>query len=137
MLSFQPKALGSLRLNVLVFLGAMLLSGCKADGNPATEASTAGTELQTPFDSARWAVKEGKEYPFREEMLQALVYTDTLRRLYKSDILDLLGAPDRSSDGHLFYLVAQTQLGPWPLHSRFMVIKLTPGDSVEWIKIHE
>ena len=107
--------------------------GCRPEAGPA---SGKGVE-QTQFDRSRWAVKDGRDYPYREAMVQALVYTDTLRKLKKPELLALLGTPDRTSEDHLYYLVAETRLGPWPLHSRFIVVKLTPTDSVEWIRLHE
>lgn len=111
--------------------------GCRQEtGQEPGPSAAAGVE-QAPFDRARWAVKQGKEYPFRESMVQALVYTDTLRALKEPELLDLLGTPDRASENHLYYMISQTRLGPWPLHSRFLVIKLNPGQAVEWVKIHE
>ncbi|MDM9630675.1 hypothetical protein [Robiginitalea aurantiaca] len=124
-------------LGIAVFLAALPLSGCKTEADGNKEVSTTSSDFQAPFDSGKWGIKVGADYPHRELMLSTLVYTDTLRKLNREEILSLLGRPDRSSEAHLYYLINQTRLGPWPLKSRFMVIKLTPSDTVEWIKIHE
>ena len=97
---------------------------------------TERTENEIPFDSAKWNIKEGKTYPFRDQMLHDIVYNYTIRSLNKSEILKLLGEPDRSTDGHLYYTIKQTRLGAWPMHTKSMVIKLS-ADTVAWIKIHE
>lgn len=88
------------------------------------------------FDKSRWNVSEGLDYPFRDRMVNDVVYNDTIRDLSKNEILDLLGEPDRINENYLYYLVDQKRIGNWPLHTKTMVIKLT-GDSIEWIKIHQ
>ena len=69
-------------------------------------------------------------------MLNDFVYNDTIRSVNKTEILNLLGEPDRSTEGHLYYTIKQTRIGAWPLHTKSMVIKLS-SDTIEWIKIHE
>jgi hypothetical protein len=111
--------------------------GCKSDSAGAKTLSSQPSHLQVPFDSSKWDIREGQDYPFREGMLSTLVYTDTLRTLNKTELIGVLGTPDRDVEGHLYYLISQNRLGPWPLNSQFMVIKLTPEENVEWIKIYE
>lgn len=94
-----------------------------------------GSEIS--FDKEKWSVKEGKDYPFREAMLNDLVYNDTVRSLNTYEILDLLGEPDRTNENHLYYMIDQKRLGSWAIHTKTMVIKFTDDNTVEWIKIHE
>jgi arylsulfatase A-like enzyme len=89
------------------------------------------------FDKTRWGIKDGKDYPYRDQMLNDLVYNDSVRMLDEQEILDLLGSPDRRTEGHFYYTVAQKRLGSWPLHTKSMVIKFANDNTIEWIKIHE
>lgn len=91
------------------------------------------------FDKTKWQKKEGKDYPFREKMLNDVVYNDTIRALNKSQIIDLLGEPSwkRDNENFLYYMVSQKRLFSWPLHTTTLVIKLNTNDTIEWIKIHE
>lgn len=130
---YRQLPLGSFGLCTLF----LLLMACHADSDKKEGASLSASEAQIPFDSQKWSVSTGSDYPYREGMLSTLVYTDTLRRMTRDSILNVLGSPDRDTEGHLYYMIDQTRLGPWPLRSKFMVIKLTPSDTVEWIKIYE
>jgi len=89
------------------------------------------------FDQEKWREKQGSDYTFRARMLRDVVYNDTIRSLSKSEILDLLGAPDKEKDDHLYYRIDQQRLNLWPIHTTTMVIKFANPDSIEWIKIHE
>lgn len=92
---------------------------------------------QTPFNASQWAIKEGRDYPYRDNMLHAIVYNDTIRSLSKTQVVSLLGKPDKQKDNHLYYLISQKRLFSWPLHTKTMVIKFTKTQNIEWIKIHE
>ena len=96
-----------------------------------------GTKAEILFDKTKWRVKEGLDYPNRDQMLNSIVYNDTVRALNKDEILDLLGEPDRRNDGHLYYMISQRRLGFWPLHTKTLVIKLLGDNTIDWIKIHE
>ncbi|WP_297096226.1 hypothetical protein [uncultured Draconibacterium sp.] len=89
------------------------------------------------FDKTKWQTKEGRKYPYRDKIVNDLVYNDTIRTLQKPQILDLLGEPDRSNENYIYYLIKQERLIFWPLHSKFMVVKFTDDSSVEWIRIHQ
>ncbi len=101
------------------------------------EPGSAEGQENVVFDKIRWRVKEGLDYPYREQMLHDLVYNDTVRALNKDKILELLGEPDRSNDGYLYYTVAQKRLILWPLRTKTLVIKLSDNSTIDWIKIHE
>ena len=89
------------------------------------------------FDSGLWQRKDGHDYPYRNQMVDDVLYNDTIRSLNKQQIVQLLGEPDRINDGYLYYLVNQQRLFFWPLHTKTLVVKLENDDSIEWIKIHK
>lgn len=89
------------------------------------------------FDASKWSIKKDMNYPFRNQMLLNLIESDTLKKLKKGSILELLGKPERINENHLYYLVSQERLGFWPFHSKFLVIKVDDNGDVDYVKIHE
>lgn len=89
------------------------------------------------FDKSKWKTKENEVYPFRDQLVNQVLYNDTIRTLKKEELIEILGKPDRINDGHLYYLISKKQLGLWTLHAKTLVIKMKDDDSIEWIKIHE
>lgn len=107
-----------------------LFTGCKEDvgQDPASQAW---------FDEQKWKTREGKDYPFRKEMLGDLMNNRNLRNLKRGEILDLLGEPTRIDTNYLFYQIEQKRLGLFPIHTTTMVIELSEDGTVNWIKIHK
>jgi hypothetical protein len=92
---------------------------------------------QEKFDKVKWSIKYGTKYPYRDKMLNHLVYNIKLKGFKKDSVLNLLGEPNRTDTNYLFYTVAQQFLGDGiPLHTKTLVIKFA-NDTVEWRKIHE
>jgi hypothetical protein len=94
----------------------------------------------TTFNKNNWQLKQGNDYPYRESMLDEILYTDRFRKLNKNQLLEELGEPTyyREDKNYLHYIISQTRLLSWPLHTKTLVIKLNAQDqSVEWIKIHK
>lgn len=123
----------------VLFLYLSLLAGllaCRTDPERDT-GSAGGPVASIPFNAKNWQARDGDRYPYRDGMLDAVLHTDTIRGLKRTRILELLGPPDRQADGHLYYLVDQTRLAFWPLHSKFLVVKLEADDTVAWIRVHE
>lgn len=118
---------------------SIILLCCIACGSREDNAGKENEEISSPlvFDEAKWKTKEGEDYPYRDRMLNDVLYNDTVRTLGKDEILDLLGKPDRINENHLYYQIAQKRIASWPLHTKSMVIKLSGEDSIEWIKVHE
>ena len=110
-----------------VFLILFLILSCLACTN----------ENQQPFDKEKWTTKEGKEYLYRNQMVQDLVYNDTIRTLNKTQLLELLGEPSYIRAEYLYYRITETRLGSWTIHTKTIVIKLKEDTAIEWIKIHE
>lgn len=108
---------------------AFLAWGCQSDpGIP---------DAQIPFDREQWELKSASSYTYRDQMVDAVLYSDTLRSLKRAELLEWLGNPDREQEGHLYYTIAENRLGFWTLNKKSIVIKLKTDDSVEWIKLHE
>lgn len=100
------------------------------------EAAMPEAAVDSTFNPQRWQLKEGDQYPYRMFMYRQLLYSDTLRQRSKSEILHLLGEPDRTGEGHIYYQLKGTQVGPVLFSSRFLVFKFNEADSVEWIKTY-
>lgn len=127
-----------LSMRIALFTGMLLLCcyACSDDKTSESDPQIQDSESELKFEKSRWSSKDGRDYPFRDQMLSGLIYNDTVRTLNKSEILELLGEPERSSEGHLYYMVAQKRIGSWPLHTKSLVIKFS-SDTIEWMKIHE
>ena len=87
----------------------------------------------------KWATTYGAEYPYRDNMLSDLINNYKLTGLKKNEVLNLLGQPNRSGSGYLFYTIIYKYRGniPVPVHTKTLVIKLARDSTVEWGKIHE
>ena len=121
---------------LIVFLFICFLA-CKTDREENAEYDERFPDHEMAFDKKKWKTKDGADYPYRDKMIDDVVYNDTIRALDKDEILDLLGEPDRINENHLYYMIAQKRLGFWPLHTKTLVIKLSDDNSVDWIKVHE
>lgn len=123
----------------IIFIIPLLLSvlACNSEKDEKPGLIDHETMSEITFDQTKWGIKEGLAYPYRDQMLNSIVYNDTVRSLNKDEILDLLGEPDRKNNGYLYYLISQRRLGFWPLHTKTMVVKLSENNTIDWIKIHE
>lgn len=101
------------------------------------QADKSASEGHEKFDRAKWAVKDGDDFPNREKMIHELLEQKLLQGKTKPEILKLLGEPTREDNGYLFYLIAQERIGFFPLHTKTLVIKFRSDDIVEWVKIHK
>lgn len=116
----------------------VLCSSCKEASEKSMDTQTGQSSLSS-FDSDKWQIYEKGSYPFREEMLDPILYTDTIRQLKKDQITKLLGEPSYllEDSSFLYYTISKNRLGPMTLGSRTLVIKLSDDSGVEWIKLHE
>jgi hypothetical protein len=90
------------------------------------------------FDKELWKTKDAEgNYSYRDEMLDNLVYKVKLKGLKKGEIISMLGEPDRTNNDYLYYEVLAKEIGSFPLHKKFLVIKLAKDNTVEWRKIKE
>lgn len=93
---------------------------------------------QEKFDKIKWATREGRHYPYRNNMLNDLITNQKLKGIKKDEVLFMLGQPTRTDSNYLFYTVDQKFIGeiPVPLYTKSLVIKFA-NDTVEWRKIKE
>ena len=78
------------------FFTVLLFVCCLAYNNDRedyTEDMKLKPDSEMVFDKAKWRTKDGADYPYRDKMLNDVVYNDTVRTLNKDEILDLLGEP--------------------------------------------
>ena len=121
---------------ILLLLLSVMLS-CKSDQEDKKTSKLASENTEIPFDKDKWRLKEGKDYVYREQMYEAVLYNDTIRSLSEVALRSLLGDPDYHEDGHLYYRITETRLVNWTVKSKTMVVKLKQDGSIEWIKVHE
>ena len=112
---------------------ALLFLCCLACKNTGKEAK------QEKFDKIKWGTTYGAQYPYRDNMLTDLITNYELTGLKKGEVVNLLGPPNRSGSGYLFYTIVYEYRGnsPVPLHTKTLVIKLAKDSTVEWREIHE
>jgi hypothetical protein len=115
----------------------MFCFACKSDKQDTIKHQKTQQDTTMVFNKEQWNTKDGKDYSYRAQMLNDIVYNDTIRTLNKEQLLKLLGNPDYIKEGHLYYRINETRIGSWTLKTKTMVIKLLEDQSIEWIKIHE
>ena len=117
-----------MRLKNLLILLLLFSTACKDTSENKKE----------KFDKIKWQTKEGNKYPHRDAMLKDLIDNHLVHGLKKDDVLDMLGEPNRTNEGHLYYTLTKTHFANLPvrLHTKTLVVKLTKDSTVEWRKIH-
>ncbi|MCP4976090.1 MAG: hypothetical protein GY931_08005 [Maribacter sp.] len=126
-----------MKISVFIVSLFILCLACKTDSEVNSENQKNNQDIELVFDKYKWKTKDGKDYPYRNQMINDVVYNDTIRTLNKEQLLELLGEPDYIREGHLYYRINETRLGSWTIKTKSMVIKLVDDGSIEWIKIHE
>jgi len=124
-----------LRFTTLLLICILLSCNTESDTKPSKTEELQETTIA--FDKIKWKEKKGFNYPHREEMLDHILYNDDFRKLNESEVLEMLGEPDRINESHLYYQITQKRLGIWPLHTKTMVIKFGEDEVMEWIRINE
>ncbi len=124
-------------LRLCTLFAICLLLACSAENDKKSESEDHLQMVQVDFDESKWKTKQGWDYPYREQMLNDILYNDDFRKLKSSEVLKLLGEPDRVNENFMYYQISQKRLILWPLHTRTMVIKFREDESIEWIKMNE
>jgi hypothetical protein len=123
-------------ISLLILLGIV---SCQNQTEKEIQYAKIKRQSELKFDQEKWQTKEGKDYPYRNQMENDIVYNDTIRTLTRDEILDLLGQPSyyREDTNYLYYTIRQKRIFSWPLHTKTMVVKIKDKNTIEWIKIHE
>lgn len=124
---FNNAKIGPIQCCLSIALFTFCMSCHSAD-------ETVGSEA---FDPERWKIKEGKTYLYRDGMLSEVMKGPRFRMMRKEKLTQSLGEPDRADSNFLFYTIDQQFLGPFPLHTKTLVIKMYPDSTVQWMKIHQ
>ena len=124
-------------IRLLLIIGIISCIACQRDKEAEEHPATVEETTQIAFDQTLWQTGKDGKYPFRAQMVDSVLYNDTIRSLNGEEILELLGDPDKVNEGHLYYTISQRKLGAWPLHTKTLVVKLSDENSIEWIKLHE
>ena len=118
---------------VLIIAFSLLYLACNDSSNNES------LNQDIAFNETKWKTKEGMDYPYRESMLNDLVYNDDFRKLKTNELIDLLGQPDyyREDSSYLYYRIDETRLAYWKLHTKTLVIKTAEDSTITWMKIHK
>ncbi|MBT8236898.1 MAG: hypothetical protein KJO04_11940 [Bacteroidia bacterium] len=122
---------------VLLLSLILVIMSCKSDQEDKKTSKLASQNTEIPFNKDKWVLKEGKDYVYREQMYEAVLYNDTIRSLNEVELIALLGDPDYNEEGHLYYRISETRMMNWKVKTKTMVVKLVQDGSIEWIKVHE
>ena len=106
-----------MRLSLFIIPFLFFCFACNTEQKETSDQENTGPKTEITFDKTKWMTMDGKDYPYRDQMLNDIVYNDTVRGLERDEILELLGEPDRSNEGFLYYMIAQKRLGFWPLQT--------------------
>lgn len=124
----MPKCETLMRFKIsFLILMTCCISCHRSDEKPGAE----------KFNAERWSAKEGRTYLHRDAMVTEIMSDRRFRLMKHGQLMDQLGEPDRADNNYLFYTVDQQFLGPLPLHTKTLVIKMYPDSTVEWMKIHK
>ncbi|MCB2195373.1 MAG: hypothetical protein KQH79_05915 [Bacteroidetes bacterium] len=123
-------------ISLLVFIGII---SCHNQKEKERQYAKNKCQNEIKFDQQKWQTKEGKDYPYRDRMVNDIVYNDTIRTLTRDEVLELLGQPSyyREDTNYLYYMIRQKRLFSWPLHTKTLVVKMKDENTIEWIRIHE
>lgn len=115
----------------------LLISSCTCNSTNKTPTPPIDKEeLEMAFDFEKWNLKNGNIYPFREQMVNSILFDDSLRQLSKDEIVETLGEPNRQTGEYIYYEIERSKLLFMTMYTRTLVIKFD-GQRVEWMKVHE
>ena len=123
-----------LRISLLLLLLFCLSCGDSKKTEPEKKPKKAKVEID--FDKEKWSIKQGRYYPYRAKMLNSLIENDKIRSLNKSELLELLGEPNRTNENYLYYELTRNKVGFVTLSTRTLVFKFDDDNNMDWVKIH-
>lgn len=126
-----------MRKGTYILLLSLYCLACNNTREEKSDKADSGTKTEIKFDKTKWRTKDGRDYPYRNDMLEDLMNNQNLKGLKRDEVIVLLGQPDRIDSSYLFYMIAQKRIEFFPLHTKTLVIKLAKDSTVEWRKIHD
>ena len=114
----------------------VLIMGLLSCQNSTNEKNDAVAETEVAFNRELWLTRDGTNFPYRERMYKALFEKDTLKKLKKEQVLQMLGEPTRVDSLYLFYRITEDRVGMMIMRTKTLVIKLREDNSVEKVMIH-
>jgi hypothetical protein len=120
-----------MKIRILMLFLFICCFSCKNTSEETIEKEKRELKNQMAFDKTKWKTKDGMDYAYRNKMLPYLMSNDTLKRLKKDGVIDLLGQPDRIDNEYLFYTIVQERIQFFPLHTKTLVIKLSNDGTVK------
>ena len=127
-----------IRIFILFLLLAVI--SCAPDKPNQNQSSDSTNKTEMAFDKDKWSFEENSEYPYRERMMNDILYNKILHVLKRDTILSLLGEPSyyRQDSNYLHYTISQTRiLDSWTIFVKTLVIKTDSSGTVDWVKLHE
>ena len=97
-------------------------------------------QSEVKFDKVKWQTQEDPAFPpsSRKAMLNDLLSSYKLDQMNKSQVLNLLGQPDYSSDSDIVYKVIEDYVTDIdPVYTKQLEIKLEPDQSVKAVEVNE
>jgi len=125
-----------MQLKSLILFLFLFCIACGDSKKTTPEPQPKKEKTEIDFDKAKWMIKRGRSYPYREKMLNSLIENDKIRSLNKSEILELLGEPSRTNENYLYYELTRNQVGFVTLSTRTLVFKFDDDGTMDWVKIH-
>lgn len=97
-----------MKIQIVLLIILALLVSCQSD-KAEKPADAANTEII--FDRELWLTREGIGFPHREKIYKSLFKKDTLKKLNRDQILQMLGEPSRVDSLHMFYRIREDRVG--------------------------
>ena len=85
-----------MKISVLVAFVLVCSFACTSKREERFDKEQKEAKSAAVFDEAKWKSREGEDYPYRNSMLNDVLYNDTVRTLSRDEVIDLLGKPDRT-----------------------------------------
>ncbi len=65
-------------MRIAIYTGLLLLCSfaCSIDKKSKSDLEERGEKSEIQFDKSKWSSKDGVDYPFRDQMLNDIIYND-------------------------------------------------------------
>lgn len=133
---FRIQNVISMARYIILIITCLGITSCGNDKPTQKEEPIKTEKSELKFDEKLWQTKEGNSYPYRDKMVDDILYSNVIRKLDKPAVLEALGPPSREEKNHLYYIISQNKVLLFTLKEKTLVVKISDDDKVEWIKLH-